>query len=1053
MYLQISKNVKDRQICLISDDYSLLFRTASKKLNGTRSEVCALVESVTVDQLQGNTNFDFSENFKQNNRLTSRYEGFMGLFKRTDGDIFLGLIKASKLVGHARYMMKDDYKTGSKSFEPSESIKQILDVAFISLTSNSSDIYENIEPSANGLPDNMHENVKSFHPCYELKKLFCDGTFYFSNEFDITNYLQNRGSEMFAHKYYRNQNNRSSLVDLMLEKFQDKYVWNIKMIEEMINLRGRISQHERERLDNGMFITFVIRGFAETKMLNKDLYMTNISRISIENKDETLLDSTSKIGNGGEISTFIESEMILSTPKYTMSYVICSGNIPLNYDLQESQFLIHSKKKLELTYSNDESRNLRLMSKHFNNLASVYKSVSCVNLTKFKDQGQMDLNSLYSKLVNKLDLKIKFLPIEIKKTAFKKITHQNYGLDNLLLEEKNDALKETLSSIKQNITEFGCFVYDNENEIFFGKQTGVIRLSSTSKNFIKGDRSSEGEGRHNVYLSNSGLNSIKKMILFSKVVVQEVFDMIFEELSLSKKFSHSLVVDNYEDKAIELFRDQTFQIVSLLSRNNPHHEKMANIYKRLFQFKLKLYDPLHSYVATYLKHNLQKKSISYKKNITIFAVTFNVSGVACPDDLTDLLFPAEIEKNTFHDIYCIGLEEAVDLTPGKMINTDATVKTAWAKTLLNTLNRSQVEQYALLGMQQLGGVIMLLFTKSQQLSQIKSIQYSFHKLGFGGIAANKGAVGISLEYSTTKFCFITSHLSAGLGNIEQRHIDYKMVNKNLCFGNKNLRIGSHDAIIWLGDLNFRINMSNEEAKTLISQKNYKEMLKHDQLHKQMSDGESFPFYEEMDIVFDPTYKFDKNTDIYDTSEKSRIPAWTDRILFKGSVLEQKAYQSIKAVKFSDHRPVFGIFEAKVIVLDEALKLNLINSIYTRLKKQLEHYDVQERLLILELAEKELIHSSKEKKTATSSKTIKAPMFNDEGKINTTDKIYLRRYYDNTNQKLPPPSNPYHKWWIGEANKPAVVDINVDSNEFVINPKKSLNPFEDNNDQPIFIRKS
>lgn len=357
-----------------------------------------------------------------------------------------------------------------------------------------------------------------------------------------------------------------------------------------------------------------------------------------------------------------------------------------------------------------------------------------------------------------------------------------------------------------------------------------------------------------------------------------------------------------------------------------------------------------------------------------------MSGVACPDDLTDLLFPAEMEKNTFHDIYCIGLEEAVDLTPGKMINTDATVKTAWAKTLLNTLNRSQVEQYALLGMQQLGGVIMLLFTKSQQLSQIKSIQYSFHKLGFGGIAANKGAVGISLVYSTTKFCFITSHLSAGLGNIEQRHIDYKMVNKNLCFGNKNLKIGSHDAIIWLGDLNFRINMSNEEAKTLISQKNYKEMLKHDQLHKQMSDGESFPFYEEMDIVFDPTYKFDKNTDIYDTSEKSRIPAWTDRILFKGSVLEQKAYQSIKAVKFSDHRPVFGIFEAKVIVLDEALKLNLINSIYTRLKKQLEHYDVQERLLILELAEKELIHSSKEKRPLLPQKLSKHLCLMMKGKL-------------------------------------------------------------------------
>ena len=46
-----------------------------------------------------------------------------------------------------------------------------------------------------------------------------------------------------------------------------------------------------------------------------------------------------------------------------------------------------------------------------------------------------------------------------------------------------------------------------------------------------------------------------------------------------------------------------------------------------------------------------------------------------------------------------------------------------------------------------------------------------------------------------------------------------------------------------------------------------------------NEGKCFKGFVEGDVTFAPTYKYDLFSDDYDTSEKSRIPAWTDRVLF------------------------------------------------------------------------------------------------------------------------------------------------------------------------------
>jgi phosphatidylinositol-bisphosphatase len=49
---------------------------------------------------------------------------------------------------------------------------------------------------------------------------------------------------------------------------------------------------------------------------------------------------------------------------------------------------------------------------------------------------------------------------------------------------------------------------------------------------------------------------------------------------------------------------------------------------------------------------------------------------------------------------------------------------------------------------------------------------------------------------------------------------------------------------------------------------------------QQEQGNVFKNFFEGDINFAPTYKYDLFSDDYDTSEKCRAPAWTDRVLWK-----------------------------------------------------------------------------------------------------------------------------------------------------------------------------
>lgn len=116
-------------------------------------------------------------------------------------------------------------------------------------------------------------------------------------------------------------------------------------------------------------------------------------------------------------------------------------------------------------------------------------------------------------------------------------------------------------------------------------------------------------------------------------------------------------------------------------------------------------------------------------------------------------------------------------------------------------------------------------------------------------------------------------------------------------------------------------------RSLLASRTFTPLLAHDQLKLAQVSSAAFVGFIEHDITFSCTYKYDRGTDNYDSSEKERKPAWTDRILWKinrssptsreGKIENTERddelrsvsitcdeYDSVMQMRLSDHKPVF-----------------------------------------------------------------------------------------------------------------------------------------------------
>ncbi|BDA49078.1 probable type I inositol polyphosphate 5-phosphatase 12 [Coccomyxa sp. Obi] len=255
-------------------------------------------------------------------------------------------------------------------------------------------------------------------------------------------------------------------------------------------------------------------------------------------------------------------------------------------------------------------------------------------------------------------------------------------------------------------------------------------------------------------------------------------------------------------------------------------------------------------------------------------------------------------------------------------------------------------EWTRLGLRQLSGMLILVYVRSQYLEHIGEVSTASVACGVLGMGGNKGAVAVSFSLYRRRIAFVCSHFAAHQNMVEARNANYATILRHLSFakrGAPNVELegegqgsgrsekqhvsadtydnGSDsdteapeprllrgqglkevDMLVWLGDLNYRIDSTYEHAKELAHRNQLAELLAKDQLRNEMAAGRTFATLQEAPITFRPTYKFNKVEPFdYDSSEKRRVPAWTDRILFRGTQIRNTAH-TVRTSTYAAHNP-------------------------------------------------------------------------------------------------------------------------------------------------------
>ncbi|KAJ7916318.1 Endonuclease/exonuclease/phosphatase [Mycena leptocephala] len=376
--------------------------------------------------------------------------------------------------------------------------------------------------------------------------------------------------------------------------------------------------------------------------------------------------------------------------------------------------------------------------------------------------------------------------------------------------------------------------------------------------------------------------------------------------------------------------------------------------------QIKLWDGLLA--SDWVDLELMKREASFStfRDLSVLIISWNADS-ARPDSLTG--DPANISflhdaltSVDCPDIITFGFQEVVDLESRKMVAKNVllgrkdkqdvsiaqitglsglsekvtTAYRKWYEYLLLAVRLAMPAQvpYTVIHTESLVGLFTCVFVKNTERMSVKDNVITSMKRGMGGRYGNKGGIITRLVIEDSSICFINCHLAAGqhatrarnadiAAMLEERSLLPESENEPLAYvgGGDGQMALDHEIVFLNGDMNYRIDQRRDHIIAAVRANEFEGLLAHDQLLKEIKHNRGCRLrgFMEGPLTFPPTYKYDRHSTEYDSSEKARAPAWCDRVLWRTRVpnrVQQLHYRRYEA-NVSDHRPVSAAFKFTV----------------------------------------------------------------------------------------------------------------------------------------------
>ncbi|KAL3318941.1 Synaptojanin-1 [Cichlidogyrus casuarinus] len=741
----------------------------------------------------------------------------------------------------------------------------------------------------------------------EIRKLLSSGSFYFATYLSSNYKVYDLTLSTQKHALLDKNPPPSNNTRIPVFHSDLKFLWNRSLMFPLL----------RMNIDPGNWLVFLICGGVDFKVCYHGAHqpkMCIVSRVSNRRPGTRFL--ARGVNDDGDVGNYVETEQIICYSDSISSFVQVRGTVPIHWSQPGIQVGSH-----KIRFSRCLEGSIFAYNRHFEKLLAEHKDTFILNLMAERaDEKQLSIE--YKKLHELSNYKD-----SVQYHAFD--YHAN-------VKHNPESIPDLFKKIAHKINSWDVFLMKNDEIILL--QHGSPRINCV-----------DCLDRTNAIQKRIGMDLLlmKQLSLvnlhFEKPLAQERF---FEQMEQMWTNNGDYVSRIYAGSGAlsgrSKFKDAQRSAARALQNNLwdvSKQQAMSNLAQTcpffLWSHRMAadhfLPRALHQLHVPILWDALdQFPSYCDTRELKIFIGTWNVNGgkryssVLFKDDrISDWIF--DLKNNLSDTIGFVNPSIGIQDIPDYPINKRATAKGSEHVVLVNI---------------QLVGVCLFVFVRRRLLEVIRSVESASVKTGLRGTAGNKGAVAVSLQIGATSYCFVASHFAAGQSNVAERNEDYRSILNKLTFsGGKHVR--SHDYAFWFGDFNYRIDMPGDTIKELVLKENWPQLLEADQLRRCTKEKLIFEGFHEAQIRFAPTYKYDLMSLDYDTSEKARSPAWTDRILSRrhwyvfprleqsGQFLDSNHRESpLKnwappipliyhraELKLSDHRPVGAIFTTQNFIPD------------------------------------------------------------------------------------------------------------------------------------------